>query len=75
MITTPACGHPSKEGNCVTCGRELTSDEIGLSKKLINRGTTQFKCAACLAAYYQIRQERLRELIEQYRAQGCTLFE
>ncbi|MDR2686812.1 MAG: hypothetical protein LBB75_03605 [Oscillospiraceae bacterium] len=60
---------------CVTCGRELTRDEAALSKKLINRGTDECKCAACLSAYYQIGEGRLRELIAQYRAQGCTLFE
>jgi len=62
-------------GCCVTCGGELTRDEIGLSKKLINRGTTEYKCIACLSAYYQVSEERLHELIAQYRAQGCTLFE
>jgi len=61
--------------NCITCGRELTLDEIGLSKKLINRGATEFKCVACLSVYYQVSEQRLRELIAQYRAQGCTLFE
>jgi len=62
-------------GNCITCGRELTLDEMGLSKKLINRGAAEHKCIACLSAYYQVGEQRLRELIEQYRAQGCKLFE
>jgi len=75
MKTTPPFGHPSTEGNCLTCGREITRDEIGLSKKLINRGTAEFKCTACLSAYYRVSEERLRELVAQYRAQGCTLFE
>ena len=61
--------------NCLSCGCELTRDEIGLSKKLINRGATEYKCIACLSAYYQVSEQRLRELTEQYRAQGCTLFE
>jgi len=60
---------------CLTCGRALTRDEIGLSKKLINRGATEYKCIACLSAYYQVSEQRLHELIEQYRAQGCVLFE
>ena len=60
---------------CITCGRELTRDEIGLSRKLINRGATEFKCAVCLSAYYRVSEQRLQELIAQYRAQGCTLFD
>jgi len=60
---------------CLTCGRELTRDEIALSKKIINRGAAEFKCAACLSAYYRISEQRLHELIAHYRAQGCTLFD
>ena len=60
---------------CLACEKELTPDEIGLSKKMINRGATAFKCLACLAAYYQVPEGQLRARIEQLRAQGCTLFE
>jgi hypothetical protein len=60
---------------CIVCGAALGYDEIGLSKKLINRGAAQFKCLACLAAYYQLSEHRLRQLAAQYRAQGCTLFD
>ena len=60
---------------CITCGKELDRDEIGLSKKLINRGAVEFKCVACLAAYYQVGERQLHERIAQLKAQGCTLFE
>ena len=60
---------------CVTCGKELTRDEMALSKKLINRGAKRGKCLACLSAYYQLSEQRLHELIAHYRAQGCTLFD
>ena len=62
-------------GECITCGREITRDEMGLSRKLINRGTSEFKCLPCLATYYRVSEQRLHELIAQYRAQGCTLFD
>ncbi len=60
--------------DCVRCGRTLTSDEIGLSKKLTGRATTKYYCITCLAADFGVTEQRLREKIEEFRAEGCTLF-
>lgn len=60
---------------CTTCGRPLISDEIGLSKKLVNRGTERFWCITCLARHYEVPEEALRQKIEEFRSAGCTLFE
>ena len=59
---------------CARCGRELTSDETGLSRKLINRGTEVFFCLDCLGDRFGISEVQLRELIATFRAAGCTLF-
>ena len=59
---------------CKVCCRELTRDEIGLTKKLINRGTTRFLCYECLAKHFQVSVELLREKVEEFREMGCTLF-
>lgn len=59
---------------CKQCGRELTSDEIGLHKKMINRGATEFLCLSCLAAFYHCGEDLLLRKIEQFREQGCMLF-
>ena len=59
---------------CARCGRSLTNDEIGLSRKLINRGTTTFFCLSCLARDFHLPEEELREMIERFRQAGCTLF-
>lgn len=59
---------------CEECGRELTSDEVGLSKKLINRGTTVHYCISCLSRRFNLSEEKLRELCEHFRAAGCSLF-
>ena len=56
------------------CARELTGDEIGLHKKMINRGATEFMCLTCLAAYYDCSEDLLIQKMEQFRAQGCLLF-
>lgn len=65
---------PGDGGHCMECGRELTRDEIGLHKKMINRGALQYLCITCLAAYYSTTEEHMRERIRHFREQGCTLF-
>jgi LCP family protein required for cell wall assembly len=59
---------------CIVCGKELTRDEIGLHKKLVNRGATAFKCKPCLAAFFRITEEQCDEMIAHFRETGCTLF-
>lgn len=59
---------------CTRCGRSLTNDEIGLSKKLTGRGTTRFYCISCLAGDFGVTEQRLLNKIEEFRAEGCTLF-
>lgn len=59
---------------CARCGRTLTADETGLSRKLINRGTTVFFCLTCLSRDFRVSEQSLSEMIERFRASGCTLF-
>lgn len=59
---------------CKQCGKPLTRDEIGLHKKMINRGAKEYFCLECLAAYFGASTEQLKEKIEQFRKDGCTLF-
>ena len=59
---------------CMQCGRSLTGDEIGLHKKMINRGATEFLCISCLAEVYHCEESLLEKKIEQFREQGCMLF-
>lgn len=59
---------------CKDCDRELTSDEIGLSKKLISRTTEVHYCTECLAKRFNLSEAQLRELCEHFRAAGCSLF-
>ena len=56
------------------CSAPLTRDEIGLTKKLINRGCTDFLCLHCLAAHFQVTAEDLRRKAAEFREMGCTLF-
>lgn len=60
---------------CVSCGRALTSDEIAITKKLVNRGTQVFFCVPCLAARFKITEQDVCELIKNFKAAGCSLFD
>lgn len=59
---------------CKKCGRELNGNDIGLTKKLINRGSTEFLCINCIAEKFDCSKELLEEKIKQFKSAGCTLF-
>ena len=60
---------------CVRCRTPLTGDEIGLTRKLINRGCTEYLCYTCLAEHFRVSVELLKEKVEHFREMGCMLFE
>ena len=60
--------------NCKKCGKELSGNDIGLTKKLINRGATEFLCINCIAEKFDCSKELLEEKIKQFKESGCTLF-
>ena len=59
---------------CKKCGKELSGNDIGLTKKLINRGSTEFLCINCIAEKFDCSKELLEEKIKQFKESGCTLF-
>ncbi len=59
---------------CKSCGKPLSRDEIGLHKKLVSRGATDFWCIGCLSAHFHIPVLLLEEKIAQFKKDGCTLF-
>ena len=64
-----------KKVECYVCGKQnLDKDEIGISKKLINRETTIFYCIDCLAEFLDIDKDFLIAKIEEFREEGCSLF-
>ena len=70
-ICVPWCLPVDNPDLCVRCGVHLTNDEKALTRKLINRGTTQY---FCLADHFQVTEDILREKIREFKAMGCTLF-
>ncbi len=59
---------------CIRCDKALSRDEIGLHKKLCNRGATEHLCIECLSAHFHLPVTLLKDKIEQFRKDGCTLF-
>lgn len=60
---------------CYVCGKEnLNKNEIGLTKKLLDKNVKRFYCLNCLADYLEVDIEFLLEKVEEFKAQGCTLF-
>lgn len=59
---------------CQKCGKPLTLDEIAVTKKLINRGTTTWFCVNCLAKAFDVTTEDIEKKIAYFKEIGCTLF-
>ena len=63
-----------KKKTCCECGKRLSKDEAALCQKLIDIDTEEFYCIACLAEYIGCIEQDLREKIQEFKEQGCTLF-
>ena len=61
--------------SCVICGKkDISKNEIGLCKKLLGRNLDKYFCIDCLAEYLDTTKDDLNNKIEDFKAQGCTLF-
>ena len=64
------------KNSCVMCGKEhLNKDTIGINKKLLGEDIENFYCMNCLAEYLGCTVEELLEKIEEFKEEGCKLFE
>lgn len=59
---------------CYKCDKEISSDVVGLNKKLINRGIDKYMCLTCLAEYFRVSESALNDMIKQFKELGCALF-
>ena len=60
---------------CYVCGKTpLSKDEVGITKKLIDKKTKTFYCLSCLAEQLEVSEEELLAKIEEFKEEGCTLF-
>ncbi len=64
-----------KQINCAYCDKEkLSKNDIGLNKKLIHPQIERMMCLTCMAVYFETTEEELKEMIERFKRQGCSLF-
>lgn len=61
---------------CLSCSKEINDkDTIALNRKMLGRGILNFFCIECLANYLGTNAEYLFDKIEEFKEQGCTLFD
>ncbi|MCR5186516.1 MAG: hypothetical protein K6D97_05325 [Clostridia bacterium] len=62
--------------NCYICGKEkISKNEIGITKKLLGKKIDKFYCLSCLAEQLEVTEQELLDKIEEFKNEGCTLFE
>lgn len=64
-----------KQYRCISCGKyPLEKNEIGITKKLLN-AEKNFYCLDCLAEYLEVDVQDILDKIEEFKEEGCKLFE
>ena len=66
----------TKSTACISCGKKpLSKDEIGVNKKLLDADNGNLYCMECLAEYLEVEVQDIMDKIEEFKEQGCKLFE
>ena len=60
---------------CCMCESKLDKNTVGLNKKFHGRKLTKHFCMSCLSVHLDISLEDLLAKIEDFKRQGCALFE
>jgi uncharacterized protein YlaI len=60
---------------CCICEVTLDKNTVELNKKFHGRKITKYFCMNCLSTHLDISVEDLLAKIEDFKNQGCTLFE
>lgn len=65
-----------KTKRCVSCGKAgLSKNEIGINQKLLGSDSAGVYCLDCLAAYLAVTPQDILDKIEEFKEEGCRLFE
>ena len=66
----------AKKFECVSCGKNpLSKNEIGITKKLLGLDSKNFFCLDCLANFLEVEPQDILDKIEEFKNEGCKLFE
>lgn len=61
---------------CIVCGKKnIDKNTVGINKKLLGKEIKKFYCMDCLADYLECTVDDLNDKIEEFKDEGCTLFE
>lgn len=62
--------------SCIACGkRHLEKNEIGINKKLLGESIEYYYCYDCLADHLNVTINDINEKIEEFKEDGCKLFD
>ena len=65
-----------KKVDCKSCYKSpLSKEEVGLCKKLLGDDGRGFLCIDCLAAYLDCAVVDLLDKVEEFKDEGCELFQ
>lgn len=65
-----------KAFNCIACDKpHLDKNTIGINKKLLGETIQNYYCLDCLADYLGCTVQDLLDKIEEFKNEGCKLFE
>lgn len=60
---------------CLVCRKEkLDKNTIGINKKLLGLNVSQFYCIDCLAEFLNVEKQDILDKIEEFKSEGCKLF-
>ena len=59
---------------CQHCAKALSTNEIGISMRLLGRDGRALFCRECLAKELKVDPELIDRKIEQFKKMGCPLF-
>ena len=61
---------------CKDCGERITNkDVIACNKKMLGKKTKNYYCLNCMAKEYEVEPDFLWEKIQEWKEQGCALFD
>ena len=64
-----------KDAACCKCNSPVDYNVIGLNKRLLGRGVQHFMCLHCLAEFFGTPESALQHKIDEFRDDGCPLFQ
>ena len=61
-------------GQCLECGSKLSKNEFGISVKFYGEKGHKM-CINCISEQLKVTTEDILDKIEEYKNEGCTLFQ